>query len=295
LETPEIKILLKEAQAAVLRILPLKVTAGISAFGENFDQIREKYKEAYELTRYTFVQPGEFIHDSIFLGTLESKENFSSHYTTMILDSVRKSNQSTFEMNVEKLLSSCSSLRYEIMLKIITDIGIAIYKLWKEMGKEDKFFGLPGHVELFQEFEAMEETDEFKKWFLDIFDQVEGSMNDIKNIKVYDVVEQAMGYIQEHYNQPELSANSMADMLSITPSYFSRVFKEYSGSSFPDYINHIRLEKARELLIEKPELDMMKICSYTGYNSTTYFATAFSKKYGLSPSKYRLSKAQNKL
>ncbi|HEY9594740.1 MAG TPA: helix-turn-helix transcriptional regulator, partial [Spirochaetia bacterium] len=65
-----------------------------------------------------------------------------------------------------------------------------------------------------------------------------------------------------------------------------RLFKLVAGQSFGDYLNSVRLEKARELLAGTNE-SAQAIGESVGIYNATYFSTLFKKAYGLSPSRYR--------
>ena len=88
-----------------------------------------------------------------------------------------------------------------------------------------------------------------------------------------------------------LSASALADRLGITPQYFSRIFHQQTGMSFPDYIGAMRLEKAHALLLKDRTASIRDICAKTGFNSVSYFGAAFRRRYGCSPSEARVRAA----
>lgn len=102
------------------------------------------------------------------------------------------------------------------------------------------------------------------------------------------IAAEAISYIREHYNDPRLSLNSLAEKLSLSPAYLSRLIADEVDSSFPDFVNQIRLEQAQLLLVNELALDIRQIAEQVGYNST-YFTTQFKKRYGVTPSKWRMN------
>ncbi|MBR6728694.1 MAG: helix-turn-helix transcriptional regulator, partial [Clostridia bacterium] len=58
------------------------------------------------------------------------------------------------------------------------------------------------------------------------------------------------------------------------------------GCSFNEYINHLRIEKAKALLL-RPELALAQISSIVGYENRSYFGKIFKAKTGTTPAKYR--------
>jgi YesN/AraC family two-component response regulator len=69
------------------------------------------------------------------------------------------------------------------------------------------------------------------------------------------------------------------------------VFSDQTGCGFPEYLNHVRLQKAGELL-ENSDRNAFEIGEMVGYTNRSYFSTLFKKEFGVSPSKYRLLKAK---
>ncbi|MDF2987115.1 MAG: hypothetical protein K0R50_2625, partial [Eubacterium sp.] len=95
--------------------------------------------------------------------------------------------------------------------------------------------------------------------------------------------------INEHVGDRDLSVELLAEKFHISPSYFSKLFNNYTKKTFPDYVNCLRLQNAADLLLSNKNLDINEISARVGFNSSSYFAAAFKKKYGMSPSKFRIN------
>ncbi|MBB6284168.1 response regulator transcription factor [Geobacillus subterraneus] len=100
------------------------------------------------------------------------------------------------------------------------------------------------------------------------------------------VVRRAKQYIQTHFNQPELTLESVAQFLNVSPIYLSRMIKQEMGISFVHLLTKIRMTKAVELLVST-ELSIHEIAEQVGYDTQHYFSTAFKKVMGVSPNQYR--------
>lgn len=99
-------------------------------------------------------------------------------------------------------------------------------------------------------------------------------------------VENAITYIQHHYAD-EISLSKLADMCSVTPVHFSRIFKKETGFGFNNYLNLIRLQKAEHLLSQKSQQSMTEIASQCGFCDPNYFSSKFKELYGLSPKQFQ--------
>ncbi len=95
----------------------------------------------------------------------------------------------------------------------------------------------------------------------------------------------ALGYIEEHYSE-ELSLDILARKLNITGTYLSAYFKKKQGVNFVDYLNEVRIGKAKELLTGT-DLQIQEVAVRTGYLNANSFIRTFKKITGLSPGEYR--------
>lgn len=95
----------------------------------------------------------------------------------------------------------------------------------------------------------------------------------------------ALEYINTHYGDFELSLQKLCKNLAISVSYFSAIFKNYTGMTFIEALNKRRIEKAIELL-ENTSLKHYEIAEKCGYSDASYFGYTFKKLVGKSPRGY---------
>lgn len=106
-------------------------------------------------------------------------------------------------------------------------------------------------------------------------------------------VRMAESYIKEHYNDEDLSLNTMRDKFSISVSYFSARFKATTGCTFVEYLTQVRIEKAKQQL-EHTEKRAGEIAQLVGFADPHYFSVTFKRITGLTPREYRnLSHSKN--
>ena len=92
-------------------------------------------------------------------------------------------------------------------------------------------------------------------------------------------------YIAQNYGQ-DLSIETLASVVYLTPDYLSRLFKKTTGKSLSQYIRQFRMEKARELLLGSDK-KVIQIGTEVGYPNYSYFCQSFREYFGNSPEKYR--------
>ncbi len=98
-------------------------------------------------------------------------------------------------------------------------------------------------------------------------------------------IESAVQYIQLYYNEC-LTLKNIADKVYLSPSYFSKSFKEEMGMTFIEYLSWIRVQKAKNML-RMTSLPIDIIANSTGFANSSYFATTFKKIEGKTPTQYR--------
>ncbi len=92
-------------------------------------------------------------------------------------------------------------------------------------------------------------------------------------------------YVKEHYRE-NLSLTSLSEALGYSSKYLSRLFKETMSWNLSDYIQYVRIEKAKELLLQT-QLSVEEIQDQVGIPSRTTFIRVFKKFEGLPPGQYR--------
>ena len=92
-------------------------------------------------------------------------------------------------------------------------------------------------------------------------------------------------YIRQNYTK-EISLREFGLQFHLSEKYISRYFKEHFHITLSQYINHLRLEHARQLLQEST-VPVTEVALQSGYQNVSYFIRCFKKMYGVSPLKYR--------
>ncbi|WP_303192359.1 helix-turn-helix transcriptional regulator [Hungatella hathewayi] len=106
-----------------------------------------------------------------------------------------------------------------------------------------------------------------------------GETNDEK------LLNEMIHYIHTNYTD-DIMLNDMADQFNISPKYCGILFKQLSGQNFKDYLNRYRIEKAKELLQQKPGIKIAEVSLMVGFNSANSFIRVFGKYTGVTPKAY---------
>lgn len=135
----------------------------------------------------------------------------------------------------------------------------------------------------------LEEADTVEKvflWLLTICDYYVDILS--KNVDDHHekLVTKAISYIEENYQMQGLSLKDVAEATYTSPAYLSRLFKKEKGVTLTDYLNNIRIEKAK-MLLQHNKKTIEEIASEVGYKDRSYFCKIFKQIVGVSPKEYR--------
>jgi two-component system response regulator YesN len=192
------------------------------------------------------------------------------------------------------------------------DILEAVNKIISEMSdlslNKDKLFIILNNI-ILESFKIMKELDYGAEDLLEVINKEDLEMLNYSNLKEVEVflkelllhlhnlicfnpaeknqqmIQQMKEYIADNY-QKGITLSEMARDFNISISYLSSLFHEETGESFSEYLNLLRLNKAKELL-KSTDIKIYQIADRLGFNDAYYFSSWFKKQVGASPTTYR--------
>ncbi|MDR0671852.1 MAG: helix-turn-helix domain-containing protein [Oscillospiraceae bacterium] len=99
------------------------------------------------------------------------------------------------------------------------------------------------------------------------------------------LIREAQGYIEENYNS-DISLNKVAKFVNVSPTHFSALFRQETGTTFIEHLTSVRMGKARELLC-CTAMKASEVAYETGYHDPHYFSHLFKKVNGCTPRDFR--------
>lgn len=115
-----------------------------------------------------------------------------------------------------------------------------------------------------------------------LYEQLQENEQDAKQKMVSTV----QAYIRKHVRE-RISLSETAEMFHLSPSYLSTLFARYSEYGFNDYVNRMKIDASKDLLVER-NMKIYEIAEYLGFKNAFYFNRVFKKMEGISPSEYAL-------
>lgn len=102
-------------------------------------------------------------------------------------------------------------------------------------------------------------------------------------------IDRIMEIIRKNLSDENLSVNGIAEQVGVTPSHLSRYFKHQMGAGVLEYIHQSRVELAKDMLKNSPEVKIRDVAVRSGFCNITTFIRVFKKYEGMTPGQYRES------
>ena len=126
---------------------------------------------------------------------------------------------------------------------------------------------------------------ELERYVMDFIDYACATIQTNKEDKYQTLFQQVCSYIDQNYHLT-LSLELLADKYQLSPSYFSRLFREYCNTSFISYLTHVRIEAAKKHISIGTKIN--EVAHLVGYTDYSYFSRVFRQSVGVSPKTYQM-------
>lgn len=146
----------------------------------------------------------------------------------------------------------------------------------------------------FQQTQKVSATPKLHLLLHELLDTIfERKRIDISFVTHDQAIQQAVTYIKQHFAAP-LTRSFMANMTGFNESYFSSLFKKETGWSFAEYVNQIRIDQAKRMLLGTND-KLQDIALKTGFADGSYLGKTFTKYVHLSASSFRKRRHTNRI
>jgi len=147
----------------------------------------------------------------------------------------------------------------------------------------DAIFGL--NYAYLQEIDSLSGIEDMVGWLHSVTRRFVQHVFDHAETKHTGVISKAMAYIKANYAQ-KITLQDMADQVFLSPTYFSKLFKDETGQTPGSFLTTLRLEAGKRLLRDH-SLPIVDIPEMVGFDNQSYFTRVFKKAEGQTPSQYR--------
>ena len=157
-----------------------------------------------------------------------------------------------------------------------------VRKLEEHGLEEERVFGKENPYE---EYFRIDTFKELKAYLKDKFCLLQEEIRRVGKLSSYSgIVQDTIAYIEAHYRK-KISLSVIAEELAVSPSYLSRTFKKGTGMTLVNYINRVRMDRAKELM-NQGRFSLNEIACEVGIYNYNYFYMLFKEIHGITPSDY---------
>ena len=282
-------------QELLVNCFGFTVTIAVSSEGRGILQLPKKYRECIEALERKFYIGNNSV---IFYNDLSSffrVDDYSAleKYQRLLLEAIKTGNESIVSKRIQDISEYINSLE-NINMNYIKALlryykPYKQYKAFNSQASNDKKVESINVVSLHNMINETKSLSELNGLLMDVSMSIASKINSYNTKSIKLVLRNAIDFIHENYNK-QITLNDVAEHVYVSTSYLSRMFKKELGKNFVDYLNGLRIEKAKELLMD-PRYKTYEVAEIVGIPDAHYFSRLFKKYEGLSPTEYRDSSA----
>lgn len=280
--------LLSDVCKETKRILEVNVTIGIGHNCTELSQLNRSYQTAIDALGYkAIVGTGKTIYindmEPVSRGKLQLEAKDEADLAAAIKFGTREKIESAVRTIVARMDDVKVHMRqYQLyMLSIVNCMTRQMQKY--DLDLDAMFESQETYSDLIT---GIQKREDFTGLIIQVACRMNEAMNQERDNTMKKVILEAKQYIQDHYQDPDLSVEMMCRQLHMSPAYFSTMFKKETGQTYVAYLTEVRLEKAVELLNTTSDKTYV-IAQKVGYQEQNYFSYVFKKRFGVSPTRYR--------
>ncbi|WP_052339556.1 AraC family transcriptional regulator [Gorillibacterium massiliense] len=175
----------------------------------------------------------------------------------------------------------------EEILRLIGLGGTSAFYRWnKDSPLQELVEGILHNVEENSRFSALDGSMEVYRFVTEL--KKHGQPNNrLSPSRIMEGLEPLLQWLEEHFADPSIGVNDMAQRIGVTPRHMNTLFREAFGLSPYAYLVLLRIRKAKGLLLNRPELTVKTVSDRVGFRDTSHFVASFRKHAGITPETFR--------
>ncbi len=287
---------LKELKDILENYNEIEYFGGIGKAVERLSELNKCFEEASHAFAYRYLKERNqiiyssalseqpYIREEPELGSLEVKK-LDRRVAERFLKTGLKSEVADF---VDEYFLSFGERNIQSLLfrgYVTMDMYFAALALLEELGYEaEVLVESCGNI---QDMVAVFSTEEANKEYLrKVLETTIDLRETVSQQKYHSILVDAKNYIEQHFDNEDISLNSVAASVNLSPNHFSSIFSQGTGQTFIEYLTSVRMEKARELL-RTSSMKSAEIAYAVGYKDSHYFSYLFKKTQDCTPKEFR--------
>lgn len=284
----QVKKVLPKVRKAIEEFLQIQVTIAVGKTVSCLEELPDSFAKTKSALEYKFMLGG---NQTIEAEEFEEIRNSAKHvdifeWASKVATSIRTNKIEEISEKTEGFIrqikmSYINKNRSFVYVQNLVLSVINLLELPEEMEEE-----IYNQERIFiNQINNCENLDEVSKRMVQTFRFICDIMSNQRDSYCKRQAMQALDYIEKNYADSSVTLNSVCTALAMSTSYFSSVFKSYTGETFIEALTKKRIEKAKALL-EQGILKTYEIAEAVGYSDAHYFSITFKKITGKTPTEY---------
>lgn len=262
----------------------ITVTIGVGHSSPQPEQVSESYQSAVDALGYkAIVGTG----GTIYIGDMEpvsrGKMQLGQKDEAELEACIKFGTPETIGAKVQELTGQMDDIRVHVSQYQVYMLSLVncITRLMQQYDMDlRQVFDMDGG--LMKLLASGQEQEKFAMWLTQVACQMNEMINSRRDHTTRYVIEEAKRYIQEHYQEPDLSVEMICRQIHMSPAYFSTMFRKETGKTCVAYLTDLRLNKAVELLNQTNDKTYV-IAQKVGYLEQNYFSYVLKRNLGYPP------------
>ncbi|CAG7652989.1 helix-turn-helix domain-containing protein [Paenibacillus allorhizosphaerae] len=292
----------KEAQAFLNTHYHLHLTLSISSIHSGIDNIAKAYLEALDAMEYKLVMGSNEIlsYEQIYKTGADDSEPAAYYYPLQVeqqlinyvkigdFERSKETLSGIIERNLNRPVVSIAIARC-----LMLDLVSTMMKTVSEIGDGQEHFLLQ-NTKRIERLSTCETLQDMQMQMTGLLQKVcdytsakrQQNIQQSRQHALSELAERITAFIHEHYRDPNLNITMIGHHFEMKPTYMSRLFKDHTGEGLLDFINKVRIEKAKQLIADSKK-NITDASSLAGFNDVNAFIRTFKKYEGITPGKYK--------
>ncbi len=266
-----IKPIMKEIQSNINKFLKMTVTASIGPVAESAQDLKLSRLGAYQAVHFRLVNGPNSLISYEDIITQETKEyQYPVALEKQLMNSLKAGNLEQLQELSAEFFAAVHPFKHDEITLSLLQLLVMTIRTAKGMSSFDREDpDLEIHT-CQQQLLRLDTLEQIESWYLSLCERIVAVRDRESQSKNNKTVEKMADYIQEHYTDPNLSADMLSQLIGLSASYVRKLFKEETGKSVAEHIAEHRFRKAQELLI-RTDYPAKRIGEMVGFENTSYF------------------------
>lgn len=277
--------MLKNIQTNISQHMHLSLSISISTIENDITEISYLYDQVSEASLYRmFRGHGCIIHAAETVDLKLNEYVYPVDKEKYFIDHLMAGKISEAKAIYLNIINNTASYPFTVINLAISHLTFTVNNIINTIEKNNLI--LSHSNSSFITFDTAETLEDINNQFFALFEDIRLRLDRKKNSKHDELIKKINDMIDTQYANPDLSINVIADLLDMSSVYLGRLYKQYTLVSVGDYISEVRINKAKELLLEN-KYSVCEISEKIGFLNSSYFYKVFKKFTSVTPNDFR--------